>query len=85
MLDFAFCCVTLNSLLCIPPGCVYCCGVGYGEHCLTWDRLQVRKNLTVIQALAGIGVTTVTVVRALVAMSVDARTRCKDADNMSCL
>ena len=45
-------------------GSVYCCGLGYGAECQTWDRLQLRNNLTAIQALTGIGVTTVVVVRA---------------------
>jgi hypothetical protein len=52
---------------CFAPGAgaVYCMGYGYGAKCQTWDRLQLRGNVTAIQALSGIGVTKVVLVRAV--------------------
>jgi hypothetical protein len=44
-------------------GGVYCCGFGYGAACQTWDRLQLRGNVTAIQALSGVGVIEVIAVR----------------------
>ena len=37
-------------------GTVYCVGEGYGEQYMSWDRLYVRNNLTVLQAMCGKGV-----------------------------
>lgn len=44
-------------------GSVYAVGQGYGPEFHSWDRLFVRGNLSVLQALCGRGVVQVTAVR----------------------
>lgn len=46
-------------------GTVYVVGRGYGADMSSWDRLFVRNNLTVLQALSGRGVVQLSAVRDL--------------------